>query len=339
MHSLVSVLVLNYKQAAYVPSCLDSLMHQTYTNIEVLFADNASGDGSVDLVRSRYPHVKTLAHPSNLYYAQAHNIAIGASRGEYVLLLNVDIVLQKTFIEEMVHAMELDARVGMVSGKLLRMNKDLQPLDPQVLDSTGLWFSPAIRHFDRGTGEQDHGQYNQLEYIFGPSGAAPLYRRKMLEEIAFEEEYFDEDFVIYREDAELAWRAQLYGWRALYTPLAEGFHVRRVHPGVCRRDLSRDINKHSVKNRFLMRLKNQTRHHAFRFLLPTLWRDLQVIGYVILVERSSLAAFAEIAQKCPRMLKKRAAIAASKRVSDRYVESWFSYEPVSFPYLTTEDTV
>lgn len=338
MDSLVSVLVLNYKQAAYIPRCFESLMQQTYTNFEIVFADNGSEDGAVELVRSRYPDIKVVAHPSNLYYARAHNMAIGASSGEYVLLLNVDIILQKTFIEEMVRAIELDARVGMVSGKLLRMNKDLQPLDPPILDSTGLWFSPAIRHFDRGAGEQDRGQYDQLEYIFGPSGAAPLYRRKMLEEIAFEGEYFDEDFVIYREDAELAWRAQLYGWRSLYTPLAEAFHVRRVHPGIRRRDLSRDINMHSVKNRFLMRLKNQTWHHALRFLLPTLWRDLQVVGYIALVEHSSLAAFVEIAQSYPRIAKKRRDIMALRRADDRYVENWFSYAPVSFPYSARGDT-
>ena len=79
----------------------------------------------------------------------------------------------------------------------------------------------------------------------------------MIDDISIQGEFFDPDFFVYREDADVAWRAQLMGWRCLYTPLARGYHVRNVLPGN-RRALPPEINMHSVKNRFLMRIKNMT---------------------------------------------------------------------------------
>src|ERR1044071_5783653 len=73
--------------------------------------------------------------------------------------------------------------------------------------------------------------------------------------ISLDGEFFDSDFFVYREDADVAWRAQLMGWNCIYAPLARGYHVRNVLPGN-RRALPPEINMHSVKNRFLMRIKN-----------------------------------------------------------------------------------
>ena len=329
---LVSVLVLNYKQAKYVPYCINALQQQTYSNIEVFFIDNASCDGAVEYVKSNYPSIIILANDTNLYYSKAHNIAIKKSRGQYVMPLNIDVLVAKDYIEQMVLAMELDASVGMVSGKLLQMNENLESLMPPIIDSTGLWFSPAMRHFDRNSGERDTGQCETVEYIFGPSGAAPLYRRAMLDNVKFEDEYFDDDFVIYREDADLAWRGQLCGWKGLYTHRAIAYHVRRVRATDKRRNISPDINMHSVKNRFLMRIKNQTFHNGFRYIIPTLWRDFLVLSYVILIEHTSMIAIAKVVILFPRMLRKRRKIMSQSCVSHHYIAQWFSPKPVSFPY-------
>ena len=112
-----------------------------------------------------------------------------------------------------------------------------------------------LRHLDRGSQEVDNGHYLQYEYVFGATAAAALYRRAMIEDISLDGEFFDSDFFVYREDADVAWRAQLMGWKCLYAPYARGYHVRKVLPGN-RRALPPEINMHSVKNRFLMRIKN-----------------------------------------------------------------------------------
>ena len=123
------------------------------------------------------------------------------------------------------------------------------------------------RHPDRGTGEPVRDQFNRLQYVFGASGAAALYRRPMLEEVSLGGEYFDEDFFTYREDADLAWRAQLLGWKALYVPHAVASHERKVLPER-RRSLPDVFNMHSVKNRFLLRIKNQTCWSSWPFSRP-----------------------------------------------------------------------
>ncbi len=331
MSHLVTVIALNYKQCAYVAACLDSVLRQTYPALEIIFVDNGSDDGTAQQVSEQYPSIDVIAHPRNLFFSRAHNQAIRKARGEFILPLNVDAILTDTCIEHMVQAMQIDSRVGMVSGKLLRMDDRLRPLDPAIIDSAGLWFSPQLRHFDRGALETDRGQLEHTEYIFGPSGAAPLYRRAMLEDISFEGEFFDEDFVMYREDADLAWRAQWRGWKGVYTPHAVAYHVRGLGPEHNRQRIDPDINLHSVKNRFLMRIKNQNLQHAVRILLPMLWRDLLVVGYVLLKERRSLPAFSSVIKLLPRFLKKRRYVMGGRKVSNGYMAQWFSAAPASFP--------
>ena len=135
---------------------------------------------------------------------------------------------------------------------------------------------------------------------------------------------------MYREDADVAWRAQLMGWRCLYTPLACGYHVRNVLPGK-RHALPPEINMHSVKNRFLMRIKNMT---------PDLYRRnlISIIGTRSAGDRRLSAARALLPQGlrlCSAELEdgrwKRREIMRRRRVQDEYLASWFSFKPVSRP--------
>ena len=92
-------------------------------------------------------------------------------------------------------------------------------------------------------------------------------------DISLNGEFFDADFFAYREDADLAWRAQLFGWKCLYTPLAVAYHVRQVLPEK-RSALPALINMHSVKNRWLMRIKNTTAHLYARHFVAITVRDV-----------------------------------------------------------------
>ena len=145
-----------------------------------------------------------------------------------------------------------------------------------MVDSTGIYFNPMLRHLDRGSQEVDNGHYLQYEYVFGATAAAALYRREMIDDIALDGEFFDSDFFVYREDADVAWRAQLMGWKCLYAPYARGYHVRKVLPGN-RRALPPEINMHSVKNRFLMRIKNISPDLYWRNWFSITARDLMVV--------------------------------------------------------------
>jgi GT2 family glycosyltransferase len=151
----------------------------------------------------------------------------------------------------------------------------------------------------------------------------------MLEDIAIEGEYFDEDFFAYREDADLAWRAQLLGWKAVYTPFAVATHRRLVLPER-RRSLSPTINMHSVKNRFLLRLKNQTLTEFLALFFPSVLRDLTVVGYVFLFEWSSLPGLWFVLRNLGKIGSRRRRIMSMRKVRGRDMLLWFSKEPKAF---------
>lgn len=263
-------------------------------------------------------------------FAAAQNQAIALARGDWVLTTNPDVLLLPGFIEALVEAGQRDPRVGSVCGKLLTMTPQFEiPATPKV-DSTGIYFNPMLRHLDRGSQQVDNGHYLQYEYVFGATAAAALYRREMIEDISVEGEFFDSDFFVYREDADVAWRAQLMGWKCLYVPLARGYHVRTVLPGN-RRALPPAINMHSVKNRFLMRMKNISAGVYWRNWFSITARDIVVVLCCLLWEHSSLKAFWFLARNWRRVMAKRRAIQKRRRVDDRYITSWLRYHPVSQP--------
>jgi GT2 family glycosyltransferase len=116
----VSVAIVNYNGAHYLPACLDGLRRQTYPAgcFEVIVSDNGSRDGSLELLRSRYPWVRLLANPGNLGFAAGNNVAIEAARGEYVVLLNNDTVPEPDWLENLVRVAGQHPDAGLVTGRL-----------------------------------------------------------------------------------------------------------------------------------------------------------------------------------------------------------------------------
>ncbi|HUQ92930.1 MAG TPA: glycosyltransferase family 2 protein [Bryobacteraceae bacterium] len=329
---LVSVTLVTYNSGRFIKRCLESVLAQRYTRKEIIIIDNASTDGTVDILEQFEDRCRIVYNDTNIGFAAAQNQAIHLSSGDWVFTLNPDVLLLPNFITEMVEAGQLDPQAGSVCGKLLTITATFDLPEKALVDSTGIYFTPMLRHLDRGSQEVDNGHYLSVEYVFGATAAAALYRRKMIDDIAVFGEFFDSDFFTYREDADVAWRAQLMGWKCIYTPAARGYHVRAVLPGN-RRALPAAINMHSVKNRFLMRVKNITGALYRRNLPSILSRDVIVIGCCLLREHSSLKAFWYLAKNWSRVWEKRREIMRRKRVSDDYMSSWFSYDPVSGPAL------
>jgi GT2 family glycosyltransferase len=299
-------------------------------DLEVIAVDNASQDGTQGVLAQFKDRIRILYNDRNTGFAAAQNQAISASRGEWILTLNPDALLLNGFIQRLMDAAAADPRVGSVCGKLLSIGPDFEPSDRPRLDSTGIYFTPAMRHFDRGWSEPDDGRFDVMEYVFGASAAAALYRREMIEDISLEDGFFDPDFFTYREDADVAWRAQLLGWRCVYTPHAVAYHVRRVVPSN-RVAVPAVYNMHSVKNRFLMRIKNTAGGLYRRCWLPATLRDLVVIGACFIYEPSSLPAFWHLAKCLPAALRKRREILRRRRVSDEELARWFRSSPVAEP--------
>jgi GT2 family glycosyltransferase len=329
-HDFVSVTIVTYNSGRFIKRCLESVLAQKYLHKEIIVIDNASMDGTVDILEQFEDRCKIVYNDENVGFAAAQNQAILMSGGEWVLTLNPDVLLLPNFIQALVEAGQLNPKIGTVCGKLLSILANFDLPDKPLVDSTGIYFTPMLRHLDRGSQEVDNGHFLNHEYVFGATAAAALYRRQMIEDVSIDNEFFDPDFFVYREDADVAWRAQLFGWRCIYTPHARGYHVRNVLPGN-RRALPPVINMHSVKNRFLLRLKNMTPDLYRRNWLSITTRDLVVVGCCLLYEHSSLKAFWYVAKNWRRVLDKRREIMNRRRVSDEYIASWFSYKPVSKP--------
>jgi len=327
-HDSVSATIVTYNSGRFIKRCLESVLAQKHPHTEIIVIDNSSTDGTTDILEQFEDRCHVVYNDENIGFAAAQNQAIGLSSGDWILTLNPDVLLLPNFVQSLVDAAKLDPRIGTVCGKLLTMTASFDiPAKPAV-DSTGIYFNPMLRHLDRGSREVDNGHYLNYEYVFGASAAAALYRRTMIDDISLDGEFFDSDFFVYREDADVAWRAQLMGWRCIYTPYARGYHVRKVLPGN-RRALPPEINMHSVKNRFLMRIKNISGDLYRRNWFSITARDLTVVLCCLTYEHTSLKAFWFLAKNWKRVMRKRREIQQRQRVDNEYIASWFSYSPVS----------
>ncbi len=327
---LVSVTLVTYNSGRFIRRCLESVLDQRYPELEVIIIDNASTDGTPDIIERFEDRCTVVYNEENIGFAGAQNQAIALSRGDWVLTLNPDVMLLPNFVDSLMATADLDPGGGTVCGKLLLVDASFEIPRRQQVDSTGIYFNPMLRHMDRGCLETSNGHYRNHEYVFGATAAAACYRREMIDDISVEGEFFDSDFFAYREDADVAWRAQLLGWKCIYDPNATGYHVRKLRPGM-RRQLSAEINMHSVKNRFLMRIKNITPNLYFRNFLPITIRDLGVVAYCVIVEQSSLRAFYYLWRDIGNILRKRRWIQSRRRADDTQMASWFRFTPVSRP--------
>ncbi|HEV2064346.1 MAG TPA: glycosyltransferase family 2 protein [Thermoanaerobaculia bacterium] len=299
----VSIVVVAHNDEADLPLSLTSAASQRGVTVETIVVDNASSDRSRDVAAVFAPAARIVALPENAGFAAGMNRGIEESSGRYVLALNPDCRLRPDFAS--VLAARLDARkdAGSASGRVYRAEGP-ELLETDRLDSTGLYFTASGRHFDRDSGQPETGRSLVEEEIFGVSGAAGFYRREALESARISTGCFDADFFLYREDADLAWRLQRLGWTCLYVPQAVAYHRRRNLPER-RRAMSALANMHSVKNRFLLRINNETPGHFAATCVPTLARDCVVLAACLTVERSSLPAFSWLWKNRKRLWAKR----------------------------------
>ena len=216
---LISVIVLNYNGKGFLNSCLSSLASQTYSDFEVIVVDNGSRDGSPEYIEENYPWVRLAKNDENLGFAGGTNVGIRAAKGEFVITLNNDSRADSRFIEELIKPMA-DPEVGVCAAKML--------FPDGRINSAGICISRSGAAWDRGMFEPDRGQYEFVEEVFGACAGAALYRREMLDEIGL----FDEDFFLYLEDVDLAFRARLAGWKCLYVPGARVIHHHGGTAGV-----------------------------------------------------------------------------------------------------------
>ena len=320
----VSAIIVNWNHGHLLPDCLDALLAQDYSKLDITIVDNASQDGSPEWIVHSYPSVRLCAFPSNLGFSAALNWGVRHTEGDFVLSLNPDIIVKKDFVAELAEASIQDDESGIFAPKLL------QAENPALLDSTGLFIDRRRRPFDRGQGEPDTGQYDALSDVFGACGAAALYRRTMLRDLEVGRECFDESFFAYYEDADLSWRAQLLGWRSVYASRAVAIHDRGWGDTLQKRGrASKDAQgpRLALRNRYLMVAKNDIPAHFLRDSPLILAAEVPRLAYIAFTRPQALLGLLDLIRGLPSALAKRRQLRTRWRVDHTALRHWFVSTP------------
>jgi GT2 family glycosyltransferase len=310
---LLSIVIPNWNGKHFLETCLNALREQHYQPLEVIIADNASDDGSQAFIREHYPEVILLELPENRGFTGACNAGMQAANGAFIALLNNDTEADSRWAGAVVDAFQRHEDVGLVASKMLLFNQR------DHIHTAGDGFTTDGRAFNRGVWQKDDGQFDTEEYVFSACGGSSAYRKTMLDEVGL----LDDDYFFSLEDVDLAWRAQLAGWRALYTPDAIVYHhLSATGGGVT-------ASFYVGRNSLYVLVKN---------LPGALWRKYgwQIIRRQVRIAWDALKAWRGEAARArlrgmvsglwhlPGLLQKRRRVQETRRVPVAYIESLLS---------------
>lgn len=316
MSPLFSVIIPHWNAIQYLTTCLDALANQTYEPIEVILVDNASSDGSAAFVREQYPWVNLIELPENRGFTGACNAGIAVAKGEIIALLNNDTEVDSGWAQAVVDAFARHPEVGMVASKMLLFDQR------DRIHTAGDAFTIDGRALNRGVWQTDVGQFEREEYVFGACGGSSAYRRALLDEVG----WLDDDFFFLLEDMDLAWRAQLVGWRALYTPHAIVYHhLSATGGGVT-------ASYYAGRNSILVLVKNLPstlwRRYRWRIVRQQTRQALQALrAWRGQAARARLRGMWAGLRLIPATLPKRRRIQAARRVADADIDALLSPPP------------
>ncbi|MFH1093728.1 MAG: glycosyltransferase family 2 protein [Candidatus Omnitrophota bacterium] len=291
----LSVVIVTWNSESFIRRCLDSVFAQGTEDMEVFVVDNGSTDKTVQILKEYSSSIYLIENSENKGFCFANNQALSKARGDFILTLNSDMVLDSSYVSELLHFLKVNPEVGMVQGKFLRVDK-------VTIDGLGLRLGLLWRLFNINEGKADASQFNKPFEIFGPCAAAAIYRKELITDISYQDEVFDDRFFFLVEDFDLAWRAHNRGWKAMYVPSAVCHHYRdsSMHKSDFRQYLS-------LRNRYYLLIKNMDLNlkSVIRIILAIFFYDLPRLVLLIFVNRPALKAFREVREYYPHLLKKR----------------------------------
>jgi GT2 family glycosyltransferase len=262
----VAAIIVNHSREQLLAECLASVVATiaaARADGEIVVVDNASRDGSVEMVRGRFPDARLVELPENRGFAGGVQAGLATTSAEWVLLVNNDATIDPPALDRMLGAAHAPD-VGAVAAQMRFASA------PDVVNSAGIAVDVLGVAFDRLLGTPVSGEASQRCEVFGASAGAALYRRRMLDEVGG----FDASFFVYLEDVDVAWRARLAGWRTVYEPEAVVLH----HHAATAAHGSSFKYFHVGRNRVRLLARNATRRHLVRHGLAMFAYDA---GYVV----------------------------------------------------------
>lgn len=304
---IASVVIVNWNGLAFLDTCLDAVLSQELDRaFEIIVVDNGSHDGSVQHVRRKYPQVRNIPVARNLGFSAGCNLGLRAAQGTFVITLDNDTCVRPGWLRALVGAIESEPGIGAVDSKVLFRDK------PAVVNSAGLSILTDGRVVGRGFRQLDGAQYGTRTEVFGAASTAAIFSRAMLAEIGL----LDETYIAYLDDADLAWRMRLAGWKALCEPDAVVLHA---HNGTGGRNLERLLFLVN-RNRLFTVVKNASREMVWR-----VFRNLNFdAGADVRMWLIKLRVLGSLLRHAPRLVAERRRIRSRSRMPRLDVESWFT---------------
>jgi GT2 family glycosyltransferase len=329
----VTIIQQVYNSRRFIPQVYGALVGQTFKDIQIISQIVVDDGGCKDYIREHYPQVKIVEPGYNIGFARGHNEIFAYADTDIFQLVNPDLILTPTFVEEIVKVFEVP-HVGSASGKLLRYDfANNRPT--KFIDAAGVAIAKSGRGWARGQHQEDRGQFDRDDLaILGPDGAAAAYRKAALESVKYpladgRYEYFDESFHSYWEDVDLDWRLVNAGWKSRFVPKAVAYHGRTAssspsgykkvfafikhHKAILPR-----IRRLNYKNHIYMFIKNAPRWYWQFFA-----REFFYHIYVLLVEPGTFKIWPEFWRGLKPMFAKRKFIRSQRKITAEEAEKIF----------------
>jgi hypothetical protein len=281
------VIILNYNGIEFVEQCVRSVLKSDYPNFELVVVDNASTDGSYEAVRqsfSRVGKVRAFRNERNLGFALGNNVGYMNSKGDIVAFLNVDTMVERSWLRELVDVLISDVRVGAVHSKQMSLR------DRSQLESLGAYMDPLGFVYPRAWWAHTQSPLGRAaDEPFYPDGGSMALRRSALEKVAIDGQPFDGDYFLYFEDNDLGWRLRLAGYKIVCVPASVLYHYR----GASASAASLYARTFSfAKNRLFTLIKNYDMKNLSRFLAPVVF--LEIVRAVLLLPKQPSRARAKL---------------------------------------------
>jgi GT2 family glycosyltransferase len=325
---LVSAVLGNFNGRRFLKDCFDSLENQSYPNLETIFVDDESTDGSSEFVSRNFPNVKVIQNTrSEKGFAACCDAGAHIARAEYLLFLNVDIELDPNCVRHLVKRMEEDLSIGVCGPKLLSLS------DRRRIVSAGGTLDIFGFGMDRGLDELDDGRFSRSEQVSFITGAVALVRRDALTAAGG----WDIDTFTYAEDSDLCWRILLKGYKVVYEPASIAFHFH-----------SPSMGRASPRKIFFMD-RNRLTSMIKNYSLPTLigvmpgWFIVAAARIVYFsarrrtdIVRASARAYVQVLRMLPFTLRKRTLVQTTRNVPDKEILRHFAKESLEARLLLSQ---
>ncbi len=330
----VTLVQIVYNAMKCIPKSFDSMVNQTYKDIEIVAVINGNVDGSKEYIQQHYPNVTIIDPGENLRFVRGCNLVFEKyNNTEFFQLVNDDLWLEPNYVETMVAAFD-DSNVGATQGKIYQYDFDTHQQSKRI-DTTGILYGKNGGGRSRGQHEVDEGQYDQQKELLVVDGAAPMFRRSALEDIKYQRpdgtyEYFDVDFDMYWDDSDISMRLINAGYKCAFVPEAVAHHGRTASSSEggykkvlafikFHKTIAPWIRQNNYKNHIFLFIKNSPKWYLQFFV-----REFFYQVFVLLLETSTLKILPTFFKQFSLIWKKRKYIQSKRKISVEQFEKLLS---------------